>query len=166
MITSMEIHNQQFKKALRGFDQEEVKEFLEIIADDYEALFVENAQLKEAIQQLEHELSKYRKMEDSINNSLILAQQTADNIKTNAQLEAEKLISDAKGKVTEVFILYQDVMKRLNMLNLELKGQVAAQMEILEKNQEKVEKMSEYFFSRDMKDIMVNIEKVNTDDGS
>jgi cell division initiation protein len=156
----MEIHNQQFKKALRGFDQEEVKEFLEIIAEDYEALFVENAQLKEAIQRLEHEMSKYRKMEESINNSLILAQQTADNIKTNAQLEAEKLISDARGKVTEVFILYQDVIKRLNMLNLELKGQVAAQMEILEKNQEKVEKMSEYFFSRDMKEIMVSIEKV------
>jgi cell division initiation protein len=156
----MEIHNQQFKKALRGFDQEEVKEFLEIIAEDYEALFVENAQLKEAIQRLEHELGKYRKIEESINNSLILAQQTADNIKTNAQLEAEKLITDARGKVTEVFILYQDVIKRLNIMNLELKGQVAAQMEILEKNQEKVEKMSEYFFSRDMKEIMVSIEKV------
>ena len=127
MITSMEIHNQQFKKALRGFDQEEVKEFLEIIAEDYEALFVENAQLKEAIQRLEHELGKYRKIEESINNSLILAQQTADNIKTNAQLEAEKLITDARGKVTEVFILYQDVIKRLNIMNLEVKGRATAQ---------------------------------------
>ena len=60
MITSMEIHNYQFKKAIRGFDQEEVKEFLEIIADDYEALFVENAQLKEEIQRLEYELSKFK----------------------------------------------------------------------------------------------------------
>lgn len=161
MITSMEIHNHQFKKSLRGFDQDEVREFMEIIAEDYEALFVENAQLKEEIQRFEHELGKYRKIEESMNSSLILAQQTADNIKNNAHMEAEKLIHDAKGKVTEVFLLYQDVLKRLNMLNLELKGQVAAQMEILDKNQQKVEKMSEYFFSLDMKEVMTNIEKVD-----
>ncbi|HPF43698.1 MAG TPA: DivIVA domain-containing protein [Syntrophomonadaceae bacterium] len=159
MITSMEIHNYQFKKAIRGFDQEEVKEFLEIIADDYEALFVENAQLKEEIQRLEYELSKFKRLEETMNNSLILAQQTAENIKTNAQMESEKLIDDAKRKVMEIFVLYQDVIKRLNMFNLELKGQVAGQMEILEKNQKKVEEMTEFFFGRDLKEVLEKIEK-------
>jgi cell division initiation protein len=155
----MEIHNYQFKKAIRGFDQEEVKEFLEIIADDYEALFVENAQLKEEIQRLEYELSKFKRLEETMNNSLILAQQTAENIKTNAQMESEKLIDDAKRKVMEIFVLYQDVIKRLNMFNLELKGQVAGQMEILEKNQKKVEEMTEFFFGRDLKEVLEKIEK-------
>ncbi len=159
MITSMEIHNYQFKKAMRGFDQEEVKEFLEIIADDYEALFVENAQLKEAIQRLEYELSKFKRIEETMNSSLILAQQTAENIKTNAQMESEKLIDDAKRKIMEIFVLYQDVVKRLNMFNLELKGQVAGQMEILEKNQKKVEEMTEFFFGRDLKEVLEKLEK-------
>ena len=158
MITSMEIHNQQFKKALRGFDQEEVKEFLEIIAEDYEALFVENAQLKEAIQRLEHEMSKYRKMEESINNSLILAQQTAESIKSNAHKEAEMILEESRKKIAETFLVYQEVLQRLNMITAEIKSQINSELEMLEKNQRKTEALSEFFFSKDTKEILEKLD--------
>ncbi|MDD3894061.1 MAG: DivIVA domain-containing protein [Syntrophomonadaceae bacterium] len=162
MITSMEINNHQFKKSMRGFDQEEVKDFIAVISGDYEALYVENAQLREAIQRLEYELVKFRKMEETMNSSLIIAQQTADNIRTNAQQDAEKLIDDAKRKITEIFLLYQDIIKRLNMFNLELKGQVAGQLEMLEKNQKKVEETTDFFFGKDIKEVLENLEKVES----
>jgi cell division initiation protein len=101
-------------------------------------------------------------MEETMNSSLIIAQQTADNIRTNAQQDAEKLIDDAKRKITEIFLLYQDIIKRLNMFNLELKGQVAGQLEMLEKNQKKVEEMTDFFFGKDIKEVLENLEKVES----
>jgi len=89
MITAMEIRNQQFGKSLRGYNEEEVKNYLMQLAQDYENLYSQNATLKESIQRLEAELLKYHKIEDTMNNSLIFAQQTAEDIKSNARREAE-----------------------------------------------------------------------------
>ena len=52
MITAMEIRNQQFSKSLRGYDQDEVKNFLMQLAQDYENLYSQNATLKESIKSL------------------------------------------------------------------------------------------------------------------
>ena len=107
MITGMEIRNQQFRKKIRGYDEDEVKNFLARIAVDYENMYSENARLKENIQQVQYELDKYRKMEETMNNSLILAQQTAEEFKTNARHEADLYLKEAKQKITQILSVYQ-----------------------------------------------------------
>ena len=161
MITSMEIRNHQFSKSLRGFNQEEVKNILTIIAQDYETLYVENSQLKESMLKLEYELNKFKKLEETMNSSLIVAQQTADNIKANAHRDADILVDDAKKRIAEIFLLYQDITKRLNIFNLELKGQVAGQLEMLDKNQKKVDQLTDFFFSKDVKEVIENLDKAD-----
>lgn len=101
-----------------------------------------------------------------MNSSLIVAQQTAENIKTNAQRDAENLINNAKKRIAEIFLLYQDVIKRLNMFNSELKGQIAGQLEMVAKNQAKVEELTDFFFGKDTKEIMEDLEKVGLKDDS
>lgn len=161
MITSMEIRNHQFSKSLRGFNQEEVKNILTIIAQDYETLYVENSQLKESMLKLEYELNKFKKLEETMNSSLIVAQQTADNIKANAHRDADILVDDAKKRIAEIFLLYQDITKRLNIFNLELKGQVSGQLEMLDKNQKKVDQLTDFFFSKDVKEVIENLDKAD-----
>ena len=164
MITAMEIRNQQFGKSLRGYDQDEVKNFLMQLAQDYENLYSQNATLKESIKRLESELQKYHKIEDTMNNSLIFAQQTAEDMKTNARREADLILEDAKRRIAELLMVYQEVIKRLNLFNTELKAQMSGQIEMLEKNQHRVEELSQFFYSKDLKEMLEKLEQVNIKD--
>ena len=164
MITAMEIRNQQFGKSLRGYDQDEVKNFLMQLAQDYENLYSQNATLKESIKRLESELQKYHKIEDTMNNSLIFAQQTAEDMKTNARREADLILEDAKRRIAELLMVYQEVIKRLNLFNTELKAQMSGQIEMLEKNQHRVEELTQFFYSKDLKEMLEKLEEVNIKD--
>lgn len=164
MITAMEIRNQQFSKSMRGYNQEEVKNFLMQLAQDYENLYSQNATLKENIKRLEAELQKYHKIEETMNNSLILAQQTAEDMKNNARRESELILEDAKKRIAELLMTYQEVIKRLNLFNTELKSQVSGQMEMLEKNQQRVEELTQFFYSKDLKEILEKLEQTDKND--
>ncbi len=161
MITAMEIRNKQFSKTMRGYSEEEVKNFIVQLAQDYESLYSENARLREKIQNVEYELDRYRKMENTMNNSLVLAQQTAEAVKKNAEEEAALILEKAKSRINEILMIYQEVIKRLNLFNVELKGQLAGEMELLERNLKKSDEMTQFFYSNDLKEMMINLEKVN-----
>lgn len=164
MITSMEIRNQQFHKVMRGLKEEEVHNFLAQIAQDYEKLFAENATLRDQIQKLEFEISKYRKMEETINNSLILAQQTAEDLKQNARREAALMLGESKQKIAEMLNIYQDVIKRLNVYSAELKAQLGGQMEMLDKSHKRFEELAEFFYGKDLKEILESLEAVKMEE--
>jgi cell division initiation protein len=159
LITPLEIHNHQFSKSFRGYNEQEVKNFLIQIGENYENLYRENNQLKEEIQRLEGELTKYYKLEETMNNTLIIAQQTAEEVKNNAHKEAELMLKESKKRIADLLMLYQEVIKRINVLNVELKSQIATQMDMLDKNDKKLEELADFFYSKDLKIIMENLEK-------
>lgn len=165
MITAMEIRNRNFNKSFRGFSEKEVLHFMSRIAQDYEALYSENARLKEKVQRLEFELEKYYQLEETMNNSLILAQQTADDVKKNAQRESALMLEDAKRRIAEVLLVYQEVIKRLNLFNTELRAQINGQLEMLEKNQRRTEELSSFFYSKDIKEIMEQLDNIELEGG-
>lgn len=161
MITAMEIRNQQFHKAVRGYNEDEVRNFLMRVAQDYENIYSEHAKLKEAIQRVEHELARYRRMEDTMNSSLILAQQTADDLKASARKEAQLMLEESKRRISDVLMVYQEIIKRMNLFNTELRAQISGQMEMLEKNQRKIDDLSDFFYGRDLKEMMERLEAVS-----
>jgi len=161
MITAMEIRNHQFSKSIRGYNEEQVKTFIVSLTQDYESLYSENAKLREKVQNLEFELDRYRKLENTINSSLVLAQQTAEAVKKNAEKDAALMLQNSKAHINEMLMIYQEVIKRLNLFNLELKGQFISEMELLEKNMKKTDEMTQFFYGKDLKEIMVNLEKIN-----
>lgn len=163
MITGMEIRNKQFGKSMRGFNEDEVKNFLQHIAQDYENLYGENSQLKESIQRCKFELDKYHKIEESMNSSLILAQQTAENLKSNAEKEAEMILADAKRSIAEMLDVYQELMKSLNMFNMEFKSRLNIQLEILDKNITKNEELASFFKRQDIKELVSNLGNIQLD---
>ena len=164
MITAIEIRNQSFKKTFRGYEATEVNNFMYQLAQDYEKLYSQNVQLKDHNQMLQLELQRYRKMEETMNNALIIAQQTAEDIKYNARKEAELNLEEAKKNIHDIMLVYQDIIKRLNIYQVELKAQALSQVDFLEKHEKKLTVLANFFYSKDLKEIMEKLDYVSLEE--
>lgn len=91
MLTPMEIHDHQFKKAFRGYNEYEVDDFLDKIVADFEKLLRENERLKNQLSTNEQELDHYRKLEKTMNDTLLVAQRTADEVIGSARRNADEM---------------------------------------------------------------------------
>lgn len=140
-ITSMDINSKEFKKALRGYDRNEVDDFLDEISEDYEALFKENSYIKERIALHEEKLSHYSKLEATIQNTLLLAQNSAEQAKSSAQKEAElivknaneaaqRILDKANNDVYKITSDYENIKKEFSQFRIKYKNFMSTQMEI------------------------------------
>ena len=93
-LTPMDINNKEFKRGIRGYSPEEVDEFLDEIVESYEELFKDNTRLKEKLSAVTDKLEHYSKIESTIQNTLVLAQNAAEQAKTSSQKEAEMIIKN------------------------------------------------------------------------
>ena len=112
-ITPLDIQQKQFPVKFRGFDEEEVDSFLELVREEMEELLRENASLREEVKKNEKQLKEYKNIETTIRDTLIATQQmvedyknnaqkTADIIKKEAELKAETLLKEAQEKVIKI----------------------------------------------------------------
>lgn len=102
-ITPLDIYQQEFKRVLRGLDPDEVEDFLERVADDYEELIKENATLKERIESLEAQLGDEgmrgqgsEEAREEAGDIIREAKKEADNVIREARKEADNIIRKAK----------------------------------------------------------------------
>ena len=94
-LTALDIKDKTFKVKFRGYDEEEVNEFLDIVVEDYENLVRRNHEQENRIKDLEDKLAYFDEMKESLSQSVILAQETAEKVKTSANDEAANLVSKA-----------------------------------------------------------------------
>lgn len=102
MLTPVDINNKEFKRAFRGYDIDEVEEFLEMICEDYEKLYKENATLKEKLEISNEKLEHYSEIEATIQNTLILAQNAAEQAKKSALKEADLIVKNANENAKKI----------------------------------------------------------------
>lgn len=102
MLKPVDIQNQEFEKKLKGYDCDAVDDFLDIVIQDYDILCKENMALKEKIEMLTETVDRYKDIEETIQRSLEVAQQSAQDIKNNANMEAEAIINRAKLDATRL----------------------------------------------------------------
>lgn len=91
MLTPMDIHNQTFKRSFRGFNEEEVDNFLDQVVNDYEHLWRENDKLKEELARSRKDIEQYKRLEKNLQDTLLVAQKTAEEVTSNAKKSAEEL---------------------------------------------------------------------------
>ncbi|MDU4750598.1 MAG: DivIVA domain-containing protein, partial [Clostridium butyricum] len=101
-LTPMDINNKEFKRALRGYCADEVDEFLDQIVENYEELYKENANMKEKITNLNEKVEHYSKIEATIQNTLLLAHNAAEQAKNSAKKEAEMMVKNANETAQKV----------------------------------------------------------------
>ena len=98
MLTPMGIHNKEFKKGMRGYNTEDVDSFLDGLAADYEKVYREYSELKDRCEKIQDKLAQYEKIEATMNSTLMLAQETAENVKVSARKEADLIIQEAENQ--------------------------------------------------------------------
>lgn len=121
-ITPLDIQQKQFKVKFRGFDMEEVYSFLELIREELEELLKENSMLKEKVSILENQIEEYRKIEQSIRDTLMTAQKLVEDYKANAKKEAELIIKEAEIKAENIIKEAQEKVVKIHEDIVDLKG--------------------------------------------
>lgn len=134
MITPMDIHNKTFSRQLRGFSAEEVNSFLEELAGDYEKIYREHREMEEEIDAIRTKLRGYEKMEQTMSGTLIMAQETADNVKRNAVKEAELSMKEAHAEAKKIMIQAEEKRRRINEELLKTEGSMNLYLEKLMSN--------------------------------
>jgi cell division initiation protein len=95
-ITPIDIQHKSFKKALQGYDRAEVDQFLDEIIETLEDDAQHIAALQAEINDLKERISHFKAMEESLQNTLVLAQRTADEVKASAHKEADLIKEQAR----------------------------------------------------------------------
>ena len=134
MLTPLDIENKRFSKTLKGYNVDEVDVFLDQLTIDYEKLYKENVELKDKVEENKKELEHYRNVEHTLQNTLVMAQTTAEDIKSSAQSRADQIIRDAQSeakRATEEIAKEEfDIRKRTEELKRQF-GVYKAKMEAL-----------------------------------
>ena len=101
-LTPLDIQNKTFPTKMRGYNQDEVDDFLDLVVRDYEELTQRNRELEKAVKHSEEKLEYFNELKDALNQSIIVAQDTADKVKTSASKESEVIVTSAQNKADEL----------------------------------------------------------------
>ena len=139
MITPMDIENKEFKKGFRGYNEEEVDEFLDIVKKDFENLYRENLDLKEKLKLYQEQVSRYKSIEETLNATLITAQTAAEDtcsaankkakiIVEEAELKSKQIIEDCKERIIELQNQYDNLVKEFKIFRNKFKSLIKDEM--------------------------------------
>lgn len=142
-LTPLDITNKEFPVRVRGYDRNAVDEFLDQIIREFEALVKENASLKEQTELLSQRVEQYRALEDTINKTLVIAQESAEEIKTNARQEADLIIQEARlqaerileagqAKARRIMEENADLLRAVQTLRTQVRAMLQAQLEAID----------------------------------
>lgn len=144
-LTPMDIHNKEFKKKFGGgYDRNDVDEFLDQVIQEFEKNLRQVQDLKDQVENLERHLEQYRALEDTLNRTLIAAQETADDIKANARkeaeliiqearLQAEKLVESGRVKASRILDENADLQRAVETMRVQLRALLQSQLDMIER---------------------------------
>ena len=121
-ILPMDIQRQSFGQKFRGFDQEEVRAYLAIVAEEVAALQGERDRLDQEVQNLKGLLDEHRQREVILKNTLLTAQRVSEEIKENARKQAENVVKEAEMQGDRLLELAQDRAHEVERSILDLRG--------------------------------------------
>jgi cell division initiation protein len=143
-LTPLDVHNKEFpKRTFGGYDKDAVDEFLDQVVGELDRLIKENDRLKIQLEELDGKLDQYRTLEETINRTLIVAQETAEEVKASAKknadliiqearLQAERIIETGQVKARRIMEENADLVRASNVLRTQVKSLLQAQLEAID----------------------------------
>lgn len=101
-ITPLDIKKQEFTRALRGFDTEEVQAFLDMVAGEWEKMVDKHRRLEDRVDELASKVDHYQKVEEALQEALETARENAQKTVKNAEREADLIVHEARMKAKEI----------------------------------------------------------------
>lgn len=173
MITPLDIQNQEFSRGVRGYREDEVDGFLDLITMDLEKLIEENTNLKEQVKALNAELERYRSTEGMVLETLEAAKALMGDISASAEKRAEILLKNAELDADRITREAREYAERLHEENANLRNRFNAfrtkYKTLLESELERFDTLSkELFDDKEMDDLKGILESktVNTSLGN
>lgn len=150
MLTPLDIQNKEFKKTLRGYDAKAVDLFLDEVIEDYEKVYKENIELKDKVNLFSDQIRHYNTLEETLKNTLIVAQTTAEevisvaraksqNITDEAEINGDRIIELAKERVRDVKQEYEYLRKEMFSFKTRYQSFIEAQLISLNKFHKEIE---------------------------
>ena len=150
MMTPLDIQTKVFSKAALGYKKEEVDAFMEELLGNYEELYKSYNETKEKLKSISKTLESYKGMEETMKNTLIVAQQSAEQLTKAARTEAEailgeanqksqEIVSKATQKIADTNAQYELLKKEMRSFMLKTKAEFEVQIKNLEKAQGEIE---------------------------
>jgi cell division initiation protein len=141
-LTPLDIHNKEFAKGFRGYDEDEVNEFLDQVIKDYENIIREKKELEERLNELTDRIGHYNNIEETLNKSIVVAQEAAEEVKRNAQKEAKLIIKEAEknadrivneslSKARKIALEIEELKKQSKVFRTRFKMLIEAQLDML-----------------------------------
>lgn len=124
MLTPLELQKIEFKKKMGGYSAVDVDEIFTILKGDYENIYKENIKLRDRLEVLEDLVNKYKGMEDTMRDTLMVAQKAADDLNKSATQKAEAIIkkaeADAEFVLESARVRANDTLKQKEQLSNDL----------------------------------------------
>lgn len=141
-LSPLDIHNKEFTRGFRGYVEDEVNEFLDQVIKDYEIILREKKELEEKIKTMTERMSHYNTLEETLQKSIVVAQEAAEEVRRNAQQEAkliikeaeknaDRIINEALTKSRKIAIEINDLKKQSKVFRNRFKMLVEAQLDML-----------------------------------
>ena len=103
-LTPLDIQNKDFSTKMRGYNQDDVDDFLDQVTRDYEDALQKNRELEKSLKHAEEKLQYFNELKDALNQSIIVAQDTADKVKSSANKDSEMIITSADNQAKETLV--------------------------------------------------------------
>ena len=143
MITPIEIQNKEFRRAFRGYSEDEVDDFLKIVTEDFEALYKENMDLQEKVTLYQEQVSRYKSIEETLNATLITAQSAAEDtcvaankkakiIVEEAQLQSKHIIDETNNRILELKKEYDNLVREFKVFRNRFKSLIKEELDTLD----------------------------------
>ena len=133
MLTPLDIQKQEFGVKMRGYNADEVDDFLDLVGADYEKLYRENKELKDKMIVLNKSIEEYKNIENSLRNALLYAQNTAEDVKKNANEKAQNIIQEAENKARDKSQEFAHLQTEIDTYKTKIKSFCNVMLEMLEK---------------------------------
>jgi cell division initiation protein len=141
-LTPLDIHNKEFSRRIRGYDEDEVNEFLDQVIKDYESVIRENKELHNQLVSIQERLDHFVNIEESLSKTILVAQEAADDVKNNSKKEsqlilkeaeknADRIINEALSKSRKVAIETEELRKQASIYRTRFRTLLEAQLELL-----------------------------------
>ena len=143
MITPLELENKKFnKQVVNGYNTDDVDDFLDQLTVEYQKMYKENTEYKAKIEELNNSLSHYKTIESTLQNTLVMAQSTAEEVKNVARQQAEQIVKEAQGtarqaadELTQQIAMKQkemdDMQKQFDIYKAKTEALLISQLELL-----------------------------------
>jgi len=143
-FTPYNIKTQEFNKAVRGYDKDEVQAFLDSVSDEFEKLIKDNEDLLNSVEEYKQDIKEYKHLEKSLQNTLVTAQESSSKSLQSAKRQNELIIKEAEVKAAQIIEKANKESERITnsvfelreekkLLLAKLKSFVETQMKVLDR---------------------------------